>query len=322
MARQWRIEYEGALYHVLSRGNEGRNIVIDNHDRTLFLEKLGRMCERYDVEVYAYVLMDNHYHLVLRTRRANLSRSMQWLGVTYTRHFNLRHERHGHLFQGRFKTFLIGDESYLLQLSYYIHRNPLRAGKVKRLIDYPWSSCPAYANGKNQPRWLNTELILSFFGGKDKHRSYRQALQAYAGEEKRIWEDVRHGLFMGTDEFIENLKTQYLSGRRPHREIPQQRRILRERNVANMVDQWAKILDCRREELVQRRRVRERDKESRDLLIYLLWERGVYTNSEIGQLFALSYSAVSRRVAALRASVEDNRKIREKLTELKSQIKM
>jgi len=102
MTRQWRIEYEGALYHVLSRGNERKEIFNGNEDRKVFLEALGQMSNRFDVEVHAYVLMGNHYHLLVRTKRANLSKAMQWFGVTYTRRFNLRNGRVGHLFQGRF----------------------------------------------------------------------------------------------------------------------------------------------------------------------------------------------------------------------------
>ena len=98
MARAWRIEYEGALYHVLSRGNEQRPIFIDNDDRLLFLETLGEMSERFEIDIFAFVLMDNHYHLLFRTNRANLSKSMQWFGATYTRRLNVRHNRFGHLF--------------------------------------------------------------------------------------------------------------------------------------------------------------------------------------------------------------------------------
>ena len=110
MARAWRIEYEGALYHVLSRGNEGRPIFLDNDDRLLFLETLGEMSERFEIDIFAYVLMDNHYHLLFRTNRANLSKSMQWFGATYTKRFNIRHNRAGHLFQGRFKNMLVEND--------------------------------------------------------------------------------------------------------------------------------------------------------------------------------------------------------------------
>jgi putative transposase len=105
------------------------------------------MSERYAVDIFAYVLMDNHYHLLLRTHHANISRSMQWLALTYTRRFNNRHFRSGHLFQGRFKSILFENDAYLMRLSCCIHRNPLRAGIVPRLSDYPWSSYKAYAYG-------------------------------------------------------------------------------------------------------------------------------------------------------------------------------
>ena len=140
MARAWRIEFEGALYHVVSRGNERRDIFFNDDDRRLFLDTLGEMARRFEMELFAYVLMNNHYHLLLSTRRANLSRAMQWFGVTYTNRFNAINSRIGHLFQGRFKSMLVQNDAYLMRLSLYIHRNPLRAGIVNRLADYRWSS--------------------------------------------------------------------------------------------------------------------------------------------------------------------------------------
>ena len=126
MTRQWRIGYEGALCHVLSRGNEGRDIAASDKDREVFVELLCRMCNPFDIELYCYVLMSNHFHLLVKTPRGNLSKSMQWFVGTYTRYYNMQQSRSGHLFQGRFKSFLVEDDAYLLQLSYYIHRNPVR----------------------------------------------------------------------------------------------------------------------------------------------------------------------------------------------------
>jgi REP element-mobilizing transposase RayT len=173
MGRAWRIEYEGALYHILSRGNEQGDIFYDTTDRKRFLDTIGELSERFAVHIYAYVLMNNHYHLLLKTRRANLSKAMQWFGTTYTRRFNNRHNRSGHLFQGRFKSIIVENDAYLMQLSCYIHRNPLRAGIVKRLADYRWSSYLAYGYGKSKPDWLSTKLILSQFAHEDAHRQYR-----------------------------------------------------------------------------------------------------------------------------------------------------
>jgi REP element-mobilizing transposase RayT len=132
----------------LSRGNERRDIFFGDEDRRLFLDTLGDMAQRFEVDVFAYVLMDNHYHLLLRTPRANLSRAMQWLGVTYTNRINARHRRSGHLFQGRLKNMLVQNDAYLLQLSCYIHGNPLRAKMVERSVEYRWSSYRAYAYGQ------------------------------------------------------------------------------------------------------------------------------------------------------------------------------
>jgi putative transposase len=122
---------------------------------------------------------------------------MQWFGAIYTKRINLKHGRSGHLFQGRFKNMLVENDSYLLPLSYYIHRNPLRANLVKRLASYPWSSYRAYAYGKSIEKWLNTELILAQFRNvEDRHRAYREHAQKYSKEEQRIWKDLRHGIFL------------------------------------------------------------------------------------------------------------------------------
>ncbi len=166
MTKQLRIEYEGAFYHVLSRGNERKEIFRDDKDRSLFTEIMGEMSARFSVDIFAYVLMSNHYHLLLRTNRPNISKSMQWLGVTYTRRFNIRHSRSGHLFQGRFKSFLIENDKYLLILSCYIHRNPLRAGIVRRLVDYQWSRYKIYAYGEPSPEWLRTDVLIFKFQEK------------------------------------------------------------------------------------------------------------------------------------------------------------
>jgi REP element-mobilizing transposase RayT len=132
MSRPWRIEYEGALYHLLSRGNEGSDIFIDEKDRNRFLEAVGEMSQRFDIDIFAYVLMDNHYHLLVRTRRANLKKAMQWFGTTYTQRFNRRHFRSGHLFQGRYKSIIIQNEHIgnLFGLSYSRVSHAVKSAKL------------------------------------------------------------------------------------------------------------------------------------------------------------------------------------------------
>ena len=170
---------------MLSRGNEQKDIFHDDQDRLTFLDVIGEMADHYDVGIFAYVLMSNHYHILLRTNHANLSNSMQWLALTYTRRFNNRHSRSGHLFQGRFKSIIVQNDAYLVQLSCYIHRNPLRANVISRLAEYPWSSYRAYAYGDKAPDGLLTKPILAQSKGKDRHKAYREKVQQYAEEEKR-----------------------------------------------------------------------------------------------------------------------------------------
>ena len=227
MARPWRIEYEGALYHVFSRGNNQQDIFVTDDDRYLFLETIGQMSERFGCDIFAYVLMDNHYHLLLRTPKANVSRSMQWLGTTYTRRFNLDHLQSGHLFQGRYKSILVENDAYLMQLSYYIHDNPLRAGIVRRLIDYRWSSYPAYAYNRRHPNWLDKDLILSQMHGDNKHRQYRERTQKYSDEHRRLLEDIRHGFIYGSQKFVDRIKKRYADDE-PDPAVPQQKSLLKD----------------------------------------------------------------------------------------------
>jgi len=243
MARPWRIEYEGAYYHVLSRGNQQQDIFLNDIDRHTFLKTLGRMSDRFEVDVFAYVLMNNHYHLLLRTNRANLSKSMQWLGTTYTTIFNLSQSRSGHLFQGRYKSILVENEAYLLQLSCYIHRNPLRAGIIKRLVDYSWSSYPAFAYNRRHPDWLKTELILKRFKTTNRHRAYREKVQKYSDEKKSIWEDIRHGLFYGSQAFVNRIKNDYLK-KEPQTDIPIQKKIANEIDPNEIIKNATTIINC------------------------------------------------------------------------------
>ena len=322
MTRQWRIEYKDALYHVMSRGNEQCDIARDDADRERFLEILGQMCKRHGVGVHAYVLMNNHYHLLLRTPQGNLSRSMQWLAVTYTRYFNLRHSRSGHLFQGRFKSFLVENDAYLMQLSCYIHRNPVRAAAVARLADYRWSSYQAYAYGKGRAAWLTTSLISSLFDGKDKHGAYRLQVQRYAEEEKRIWEDVKHGLLLGGEKFVEKIRNRFLPDRQGCADMPQKKKMAKTANIETRLKKAALALGLDMGETVLRGRVRRDEQERRDLLLYSLWESGHYTNHETGKLFGLGYSAVSRRAHGIRRRLGVEPALQRALERAKSLIKI
>jgi REP element-mobilizing transposase RayT len=320
MARPWRIQYEGALYHVFSRGNNQQDIFVTDDDRYLFLDTVGQMSERFDIDVFAFVLMDNHYHLLLRTPKANLSRSMQWLGTTYTRRYNLKHFQTGHLFQGRYKSILVENDAYLMQLSYYIHNNPLRASIVKRLVDYRWSSYPAYAYNRSHPDWLDKSLILSQISGESKHRQYREKSQKYSSEHRRLGEDFRHELIYGSKKFVKKIKDRFMAGE-PDPDIPQQKRILKNTNPEKFINNACEILQCDFNRMKNSPRIRESDKLNRDILLYLLWQCGKNTNSQIGDIFGLTHSAVSRRVAIIRKNIAENKAFKKQIEKIKSLIK-
>ena len=161
---------------------------------------------------------------------------MQWFGMTYTRKFNLTHQAHGHLFQGRFKSIIVENDAYLLRLSCYIHRNPVRAGIVERLADYPWSSYPFYGYKKKGPVWLKAEPILNQLSGADRHKAYRIKVRQYADEHTSTWEDVKYGLIFGGQEFINALKTRFLE-KEKKQELPQHNKMFREFDPALLLKQ-------------------------------------------------------------------------------------
>jgi putative transposase len=217
MVRPLRIEYPGAWYHVTSRGNESKKIFSDDRDKRMFLEILSATRNLYNVEVHAYVLMENHFHLVLMTREANLSSFMQRFNTTYTIYYNRCHKRSGHLYQGRYKAILIEEDSYLLELSRYVHLNPVR---IKRLssIDieekrkviqrYRWSSYNGYIRLKNRETLVNYSKILGMIGGKDdKERGRRYERFVISGILKDMnvtfWEDVKGQVVLGSGGFTD-----------------------------------------------------------------------------------------------------------------------
>ena len=206
MARPLRLEYEGAVYHITSRGNAREDVFLNDSDRARFLGILGDVVARYGWICHAYCLMSNHYHLLIETPGANLSRGMQLLNGVYTQWFNRQHERVGHLFQGRFKAILVEKESHLLELARYIVLNPVRAKMVRSVRDWSWSSYRATSGQRDVPKFLTVDWILLQFD-PDRARAvsaFRRFVRQGQGID--VWEELRAGAFLGTDAFVEQLK--------------------------------------------------------------------------------------------------------------------
>ena len=209
MASPRRIEYPGAVYHVLNRGNRGRDIYHDERDRTRFLALLERAVAERGWRCHAYCLMGNHYHLLIETPAADLGAGMQVLGATYTRWHNWRHGDSGHLFQGRYKAILVDKQAYLLELARYLALNPVRAGLVARPDDWPWSSYGAMVGKGRAPPWLARDWLSEQFGPRPAVARRRfAAFVAEGGAQRTAWQpDARHGI-LGDNGFRGRLERQ------------------------------------------------------------------------------------------------------------------
>ncbi|MDD5678804.1 MAG: transposase [Kiritimatiellae bacterium] len=222
MARQLRIEYPGAIYHVTVRGNAQQNIFRDDKDRYLLYARLAESVGTYAIRLYLFCLMDNHFHLVLETPGANLSRFMQSVLTGYTVCYNLRHNRHGHLTQGRYAARLVAGDEYLLKLSRYVHLNPVKVKKqecrplseqVAYLKAYAWSSYRGYIGQAKRLEWVDYGALLALAGGRQKERPkrYRCFVEAgIAADDDEFREALnRSARSIGDDEFREWVDESY-----------------------------------------------------------------------------------------------------------------
>jgi REP element-mobilizing transposase RayT len=201
MARSPRIEFPGALYHITCRGNEKQAIFRDTRDREGFLGRLADEVSGHRWLCHAFCLMDNHYHLLLETPLVNLAHGMQRLNSAYAQWFNLRHERVGHLFQGRYHSVIVERESYLLELSRYIVLNPVRAGIVQAVEHWPWSSYRATAGLHDPPAFLTLEWLWSQFAAEPRvaQEAYRRFVAA--GLDARPWDKLVDRRWLGSKGF-------------------------------------------------------------------------------------------------------------------------
>lgn len=298
MARPLRIEYPGAFYHVLNRGLERREIFRSRRDYEVFLTLCLEIHKRFEVRFHAFSLMPNHYHLMVETPDANLSRAMRHLDGVFTQNFNKRHKRVGPLFQGRYKAILIDKDAYSLQLSRYIHLNPMKTKMATRPEGHPYSSLQYYLGHASKPAFLETDWLLGQF-----HRNLSQARRAFHDFTlkglKDAWspdEGLRSGMILGTERFYERIKAKYLEGRQD-REIPALRKV-------RAVPDFEKIKDCIERCGCQEEKIKKR---------LTLWTLRRHTSLKLKEIAEklqaqISYSAVSQSCRRLeRERTKDKR---------------
>lgn len=277
MARPLRIEYEGAVYHITSRGNARRSIYKDEEDRRIFLNTLHKANQRYNWLCYAYCLMNNHYHLVIETPDGNLSKGMRQLNGVYTQAFNRRYKRVGHILQGRYKAILIQKDSHLLEVCRYVVLNPVRAKAIENPEEWKWSSHRGTCGLERPHASLTAEWILGQFATRRRRAQtkYREFVEAGIGE-KSIWKGVKGQSILGEEEFAMSM-IDYVKGYKDIKEIPRSQRYVSRPRLETLF-----------EEVGEDDRNKRKKKAEEAVLKY------GYSQREIADYLGIHYSVVSR----------------------------
>lgn len=310
MSRPLRIEYPGAFYHVTSRGNERKMVFQSIRDREKYLSYLESAHERYGAVIHTYCLMGNHYHLLLETPRGNLSQIIHHINGAYTTYFNIKRDRSGHLFQGRFKGILVEKDAYCKELSRYIHLNPVRAGMVKASLEYPWSSYRYFAGKDKKPQWLTLELVLGDFGGEGKkgYRGYREYVDR--GVDKGLespFKRVIASSFLGSEEFINNVRMEYLEKKKiDKRNIPAIKQVLRGPSPEEIERAVVKVLG--RDHALYKK-----------MCIYLSHQHSGKRLGEVGAYFGMKESAVSQLSRRFKETLKGDKELRGILGRIKEE---
>jgi putative transposase len=305
MARPYRIEDENCLYHITNRGDGRRNIYQSESDHLKFLDYLLEAKEKYQFYVYAYVLMSNHYHLLIKTLQSNLSKIMHYINSSYTKYSNIKRNKVGHLFQGRYKSIVVDEDSYFLELTRYIHLNPVRAKIVEKPEEYKWSSYAGYI-GKENDIYIDqkeVEKILGMTGG-----GYQRFVMSEIGRKKDPTRDIYGGMILGSPDFIKD-RLRELRERVEGKDYSNKRKMKGYVKKEEILELVKKKYGISTEDL----KIRRRRNKGRDAGIYLMRCLTGLTNREIGEVFCMKFSAVSKAAIGFEKEMEKNRGVRKEI---------
>jgi REP element-mobilizing transposase RayT len=311
MARALRIEYEGAVYHVTVRGNERRKIFFSKRDYEKFKEYICEAKEKYRFQLHSYVLMTNHYHLIIETPEKNLSKIMHYLNSSYTTYTNIKRKRSGHLFQGRYKAIVVDKDSYLLELSRYLHLNPVRANMVQKPEEYPYSSYKSFISG-NSESIVNVGTILGMFTKSEIQArvQYRTFVESILGEEPESpFKKVYGGTILGSELFIRDVLSRLESEQLEKAEVSHRKALHATMGADGIIDTICGHYGISREVIF-----RDKRSEARKACIYLLKKYTGASNVEIGEMFGkLTYSTVAKISQSFAKRMEEDKELRERL---------
>jgi len=327
MTRPLRIQYPNAFYHVTCRGNEQREIFRDKEDREVFLELLARSLDIFDVKLAAYACMTNHFHLLVCTPKGNLSEFMRHFNISYTGAFNRKYHRSGHLYQGRYKAFLIDADNYLLEVSRYIHLNPLRI-KSKDSQEKRWhdlsqddqTSLPGYINQRNWKEFVHYRIVLDYFGGdtRKSRTEYRSFVEE--GFRKEVPSPLEKGKgtgIIGKENFVEEIKQLFVKDKKSSREQPALRELRKGIAPNELIDWYAKLVGMKREELTKK----GRQSTERAMLMEMLYKFCRMMQPEIGKLLGgIDYSAVSQARKRMQLKIQNEPEWRKKFNDIQNKL--
>ncbi len=321
MGRPLRIEYPGALYHITSRGNERKEIFLADEDRIIFLEILKDYHERFGILIHSYVLMDNHYHLILETPNGNLLKVMHGINSRYTGYFNRKYKRSGHLFQGRYKAILVDKDAYLLHLSRYLHLNPVRAKMVEMPEGYRWSSYPGYIGKGKEDTWVESSCVLSQFGKKRKRSGQRYREYTEEGlreEQKSPLSSLWGQLVLGGEGFIEKIRG-FIKDQSISQEIVERKRLVKKPLSEDIVKAVARVFGVKDKVIKSKG---GRGNIARVVAMYIVQRYAGISNEDIGKIFGgIHYSAVSKASARLKERMASDEKLLKLVKNISSHVK-
>ena len=322
MSRPLRVQYPGALYHVTNRGNERKAICKDDVDRVAFLQILSQSITTYSIILHGFVLMENHFHLLVQTPLGNLGEFMRHFNITYTSHYNRRHNRVGNLYQGRYKSFLVELDAYLSRVSRYIHLNPVKVAGKKRMAienklshlwDYRWSSLPGYLDVAKRLDFVEYNTVLAEHGGDspEGRQGYREQIAEDLAGGMPMKEHILGQSILGSDRFVTWVKEQFLAGKKD-----------RERPDVGKIHQYLsleRVLDIVEQETGGKDLLRSTGI-TRQFVMTALYRYGGLNNREIGALLAVDYSTVSQGRKRLREKAEKDHDVRTVLTNIEKAV--
>lgn len=313
MSRPLRIEYEDAYYHVMNRGRGRKTIFHDERYFEAFLTTLSEASTRFGIEIHAYCLMTNHYHLLIKTPQANLQRAMRHIGGVYTQRYNRLKRTDGSLFRGRYKAILVDNDEYLLHLSKYIHLNPSEAKVVEQLADYAWSSYPGYIKKTKPPVWLIQKEVYEQLGYKSRlAKKYKEFVEETETDEtiKMFYKKQRQNPILGTDEFIEEVRQRQTD---LSNEIIHQDKVILKPTMTDITSVVSDVFGVSEDYLLESKKGRGTLNNPRKIAMYLAQIIGDYRLTEIAEYFGLHhYGSVSASVYTIKQELEKDKSLKKK----------